>query len=68
MQHWPGYSTSEIKRSAYAGCPETQKLSSQFSVCLTYLPMTREFVETLTGAAFYDEDEANVSDVSVGFV
>ena len=43
-------------------------MGSQFSVCLTYLPMTREFVETLTGAAFYDEDEANVSDVSVGFV
>ena len=53
LQHWPGYSTSEIKRSAYAGCPETQKLSSQFSVCLTYLPMTREFVETLTGGRLF---------------
>ena len=44
-----------------------QKLGSQFSVCLTYLPMTREFVETLNGA-FYDEDERDVDDVSVKFV
>ena len=29
-----------------------QKLSSQFSVCLTYLPMTRKFVKTLTEGLF----------------
>ena len=43
-----------------------QKLSSQFSVCLTYLPMTRKFVKTLTGVLFLMR--MGSEDVNVEFV